>query len=77
MIFKEGQRVVCIDNSKMVHTLILNGIYTIKSFRYDGWIDFYEADLDWYRPTCFRPIVDIGDEVEEYIKQLEPETVEA
>lgn len=70
---KIGDKVVCVDDSpgksSGVKKLTINEIYTVLDiFMAPQGLNIvvHSGDLGWLA-SRFRPIVDIGDEVEEYI----------
>ena len=78
MNWKIGQKLVCIDNGfQLEHPIVIKGeIYTFDglSTEWQGYIRLKEMPGMCYRSKLFRPIVDIGDEVEQYIKSKITET---
>jgi len=72
---KTGDRVVFVEqthpNWGNAPILVKGEIYRISVFYPNGYISLVEiGDDDWvYRHEGFRPVVDIGDEVEQYISE--------
>jgi len=81
---KTGDKVVCIDDSNQDPSLpcvVKGDVYTIRLIEPDGWcrlFEFPDTPSVWpsFTIDSFRPVVDIGDEVEQYISEKVDQMIE-
>ena len=84
MSFKIGQKVVCVEIGKERNGLCLSPLKCGEIYTVSGLCTYYIGDIYLvgfgtlsFHPSLFRPIVDIGSEVESYILEQIKQPVEA